>query len=96
MYSRRERDLTGRFVKPWRAAAAAGRAKVWADGGFMRGSDVVKAIALGAKIGRTKSAICHPDGPGQPARDLERLPAAWSAANRLAAARSVTRAPRNL
>ncbi|MBM3367668.1 MAG: alpha-hydroxy-acid oxidizing protein [Betaproteobacteria bacterium] len=123
-YSRRERDLLGRFVKPWRAAAAEGaafqaslswdhvrrfkdqyadmplilkgiataedatlavehgvdvvyvsnhggrqldhglgsttvlpeviaavkgRAEVWVDGGFMRGSDVVKAIALGAK-----------------------------------------------
>src|SRR3954463_8544420 len=130
MYSRRERDLLGRFVKPWRARAiegaafqsgltwsdvkrfkdkypdlpliikgiatgedaelavehgvevvyvsnhggrqldhglgsaavlpevvkaVAGRAEVWVDGGFMRGTDVVKAIALGAKtvgIGR--------------------------------------------
>jgi glycolate oxidase len=123
MYSRRERDLIGRFAKPWRANAAAGRdfqaalswdqvkrfqdkhdlplilkgiataedaeiavrhgvevvyvsnhggrqldhglgsiavlpevvaavgdgARVWVDGGFMRGSDVVKAIALGAQ-----------------------------------------------
>lgn len=126
MYSRRERDIVGRFVKPWRAtapagsayqsglswdqvkrymdkhadkhfpliikgiataedaeialqhgveviyvsnhggrqldhglgsmsvlpqvvAAVAGRAEVWVDGGFMRGTDVVKAIALGAK-----------------------------------------------
>jgi isopentenyl diphosphate isomerase/L-lactate dehydrogenase-like FMN-dependent dehydrogenase len=123
VYSRRERDLAGRFVKPWRANADAGRdfqaalswdqvkrfkdqhdlplvlkgiataedaalavehgvevvyvsnhggrqldhglggaavlpeivaavgdrADVWVDGGFMRGSDVVKAIALGAK-----------------------------------------------
>ena len=123
MYSRRERDLVGRFVKPWRATApagshyqsglswdqvkrfkdkhsvplvikgiataedaelavrhgarivycsnhggrqldhslgsaavlpeivdaAAGRAEVWVDGGFMRGTDIVKAIALGAK-----------------------------------------------
>jgi glycolate oxidase len=122
-YSRRERDLIGRFAKPWRATAAAGmqyqaalswdqvkrfrdrhdlplvlkgiataadaelavrhgvpviyvsnhggrqldhglgsaavlpeivaavggRAEVWVDGGFMRGSDVVKAIALGAR-----------------------------------------------
>jgi glycolate oxidase len=122
-YSRRERDLIGRYVKPWRADAAAGakyqaalawdqvkrfkdrhdlpvilkgiataedaeiavrhgvgviyvsnhggrqldhglgsaavlpeivaavggRAEVWVDGGFMRGSDVVKAIALGAR-----------------------------------------------
>ena len=123
MYSRRERDLIGRFVKPWRATAPAGsgfqsglcwdqvkrfkdkhsvpliikgiatledaeiavqhgvevvyvsnhggrqldhglgsaavlpeivqavsgRAEVWVDGGFMRGTDIVKAIALGAK-----------------------------------------------
>ena len=122
-YSRRERDLVGRFVKPWRATAAAGmeyqaglswddvkrfkdrydlplilkgiataedariavehgvevvyvsnhggrqldhglgcaavlpqvvaavgdKAEVWVDGGFTRGTDVVKAIALGAK-----------------------------------------------
>src|SRR3954447_9246986 len=129
-YSRRERDLLGRFVKPWRATAGAGqpfqsglswkqvkrfkdkypdlpliikgiatvedallcvehgvevvyvsnhggrqldhglgsaavlpevvkavnsKAQVWVDGGFMRGTDVVKAIALGASavgIGR--------------------------------------------
>jgi len=124
MYSRRERDLVGRFVKPWRATApagssyqsglswnqvkrfkdkhsipliikgiataedadiavqhgvevvycsnhggrqldhglgsaavlpevlkaVAGRAEVWVDGGFMRGTDIVKAIALGAKM----------------------------------------------
>jgi glycolate oxidase len=123
MYSRRERDIAGRFVKPWRTgadtsrhyqaalswdqvkrfrdrhdlplilkgiataedaalavqhgvdvvyasnhggrqldhglgsiavlpevvAAVAGRAQVWVDGGFMRGTDVVKAIALGAQ-----------------------------------------------
>ena len=127
MYSRRERDLIGRFVKPWRAtapagsnyqsglswdqvkrykdkfgdkhglpliikgiataedaaiaaqhgveavyvsnhggrqldhglgsmtalpqvvAAVAGRAEVWVDGSFMRGTDVVKALALGAR-----------------------------------------------
>lgn len=122
-YSRRERDLAGRYAKPWRAAAATGmqyqaalswdqvkrfkdlhdlplilkgiataedaeiavahgvevvyvsnhggrqldhglgsaavlpqivaavngRAQVWVDGGFMRGSDVVKALALGAR-----------------------------------------------
>jgi glycolate oxidase len=122
-YSRRERDLAGRYAKPWRAAAATGmqfqaalswhqvkrfkelhdlplilkgiataedaeiavaqgvevvyvsnhggrqldhglgsaavlpeivaavngRAQVWVDGGFMRGSDVVKELALGAR-----------------------------------------------
>jgi glycolate oxidase len=123
MYSRRERDIVGRFVKPWRSTAREGaayqaalswhqvkrykdkhdlpliikgiatvedaeialehgveviyvsnhggrqldhglgtaavlpeivravknRAEVWVDGGFMRGTDVVKALALGAK-----------------------------------------------
>ncbi len=122
-YSRRERDLVGRFIKPWRARAiegaafqaglswdqvkrykdkhdlpliikgiatvedaeiavqhgveviyvsnhggrqldqgrgstavlpeilnaVRGKAEVWVDGGYMRGSDVVKAMALGAK-----------------------------------------------
>jgi glycolate oxidase len=122
VYSRRERDLAGRFVKPWRSRAAEGapfqaalswdhvkrfkdkhalplilkgiataedaelavqhgvevvyvsnhggrqldhglgslavlpeivsvagrKAEVWVDGGFMRGTDVVKAIAMGA------------------------------------------------
>jgi isopentenyl diphosphate isomerase/L-lactate dehydrogenase-like FMN-dependent dehydrogenase len=133
VYSRRERDLVGRFIKPWRASAGEGapfqaglswdhvkrykdkhngkhalplilkgiataedaqiavehgvdvvyvsnhggrqldhglgsaavlpdivrvvknKAQVWVDGGFMRGTDIVKAIALGAKtvgIGR--------------------------------------------
>jgi len=128
-YSRRERDIVGRFIKPWRARAiegaafqaglswdqvkrykdkydlpliikgiatvedaeiavqhgvevvyvsnhggrqldhglgstavlpeilnaVKGKAEVWVDGGYMRGSDVVKAMALGAKavgIGR--------------------------------------------
>jgi len=36
-------------VLPEVVAAVAGRAEVWVDGGFMRGTDVVKAIALGAK-----------------------------------------------
>jgi isopentenyl diphosphate isomerase/L-lactate dehydrogenase-like FMN-dependent dehydrogenase len=36
-------------VLPEVIAAVGGRAEVWVDGGFMRGTDVVKAIALGAK-----------------------------------------------
>ena len=141
-YSRRERDLIGRYVKPWRATAGAGapyqaglswdqvkrfkdkhdialiikgiataedarlavehgvevvyvsnhggrqldhglgsaavlpevvkavdgKAEVWVDGGFMRGSDVVKAIALGAKtvgLGRlTGLALAAAGAPG--------------------------------
>jgi glycolate oxidase len=141
-YSRRERDLLGRFVKPWRATAiegaafqaglswdqvkrfkdkhdvpliikgiataedaelavqhgvevvyvsnhggrqldhglgsaavlpevvraVSGKAEVWVDGGFMRGSDVVKAIALGAStvgLGRlTGLALAAGGAPG--------------------------------
>jgi glycolate oxidase len=141
-YSRRERDLIGRYVKPWRATAGAGapfqaglswrqvqrfkdkhdiplilkgiataedaelavqhgvqvvyvsnhggrqldhglgsaavlpevvravngKAEVWVDGGFMRGTDVVKAIALGAKtvgLGRlTGLALGAAGAPG--------------------------------
>ncbi|HET7198605.1 MAG TPA: alpha-hydroxy acid oxidase [Burkholderiales bacterium] len=141
-YSRRERDLIGRYAKPWRATAGAGapfqaglswaqvkrfkdkhdipliikgiaapedaeiavrhgvevvyvsnhggrqldhglgsaavlpevlkavngRAEVWVDGGFMRGSDVVKAIALGAKtvgLGRLSGlALAAAGAPG--------------------------------
>lgn len=37
-------------VLPEVVEAVAGRAKVWIDGGFSRGSDVVKAIALGAEM----------------------------------------------
>ena len=37
-------------VLPEVVAAVGGRARVWVDGGFMRGSDVVKAIALGAQM----------------------------------------------
>jgi glycolate oxidase len=153
MYSRRERDLVGRFIKPWRATApagssfqsalswsqvkrfkdkhsdkrlpliikgiataedaeiavqhgveviycsnhggrqldhglgsaavlpeivraVAGRAEVWVDGGFMRGTDIVKAIALGAKtvgLGRLPClALAAAGAPGL-ARALEIL-----------------------
>ena len=85
MYSRRERDLARRFVKPWRLRAtgqdfqaalswdqvkrfkdhhdlplilkgiATGEDAAIAcdhgvDGGYMRGTDVLKAIALGAQV----------------------------------------------
>lgn len=150
MYSRRERDIAGRFVKPWRAGAAkgmafqaalnwddvkryqdrhdlplilkgiatgedaeiavrhgvqvvyvsnhggrqldhglgaaavlpevvqavAGRAEVWVDGGFMRGSDVVKGIALGARcvgLGRLACLGLAADGVGGLVRALEIL-----------------------
>jgi isopentenyl diphosphate isomerase/L-lactate dehydrogenase-like FMN-dependent dehydrogenase len=150
MYSRRERDLIGRFIKPWRATAGEGvafqsglswdhvkrfkdkhdlpliikgiatvedaqlavehgvevvyvsnhggrqldhglgsislvpeilkavegRAQVWVDGGFMRGTDVVKAIALGAKavgIGRLCGLGLAAGGPAGLVRALELL-----------------------
>ena len=50
-----DHGLGSAAVLPEIVAAVNGRAEVWVDGGFMRGSDVVKAIALGAKavgIGR--------------------------------------------
>jgi glycolate oxidase len=149
-YSRRERDLIGRFVKPWRADAAAGakfqsalswdeikrfkdkydlplvikgiataedaqiamehgveaiyvsnhggrqldhglgsaavlpevvsavkgKAEVWVDGGFMRGTDVVKAIALGANavgIGRLEGLALAAAGTPGLVRALELL-----------------------
>jgi glycolate oxidase len=150
MYSRRERDLIGRFVKPWRARAAEGarfqsalswdevkrfkdkhdlpliikgiataedarlavehgvevvyvsnhggrqldhglgstavlpeivqavgdKAEVWVDGGYMRGTDVVKALALGAKavgIGRLCGLGLAAAGPAGLVRALEIL-----------------------
>jgi isopentenyl diphosphate isomerase/L-lactate dehydrogenase-like FMN-dependent dehydrogenase len=50
-----DHGLGSAAVLPEIVKAVAGRAQVWVDGGFMRGSDVVKALALGAKnvgIGR--------------------------------------------
>jgi isopentenyl diphosphate isomerase/L-lactate dehydrogenase-like FMN-dependent dehydrogenase len=149
VYSRRERDLLGRFAKPWRARAPEGapfqaglswkhvarfkdkhpdvpliikgiattedaelavehgvqvvyvsnhggrqldhglgsaavlpaivqavrdRAEVWVDGGFMRGTDVVKALALGAKavgIGRLTGLALAAAGAPSLVRALE-------------------------
>lgn len=149
-YSRRERDLIGRFVKPWRAQAIEGaafqaglswdqvkrfkdkhdvpliikgiataedaqiatahgvevvyvsnhggrqldhglgsaavlpevvqavngKAEVWVDGGFMRGTDVVKAVALGAKtvgLGRLTGLALAAGGAAGLVRALELL-----------------------
>jgi len=43
-----DHGLGSAAVLPQVLAAVGGRAQVWVDGGFMRGSDVIKAIALGA------------------------------------------------
>jgi glycolate oxidase len=153
-YSRRERDIVGRFVKPWRARAVEGaafqaglswdhvkrfkdkysdkhhipliikgiatvedaeiavehgvevvyvsnhggrqldhglgstavlpevvkaigsKAEVWVDGGYMRGTDIVKALALGAKavgIGRLAGLGLAAGGPPGLVRVLELL-----------------------
>ena len=37
-------------VLPEVVRAVGGRARVWVDGGFVRGTDIVKAIALGAEV----------------------------------------------
>ena len=50
-----DHGLGSAAVLPEVLKAVNGRAEVWVDGGFMRGSDIVKAICLGAKtvgIGR--------------------------------------------
>src|SRR5262249_18070278 len=52
------------------------KAEVWVDGGFMRGSDVVKAIALGAKtvgIGRLCGLALAAAGPAGLVRAPELL-----------------------
>jgi glycolate oxidase len=50
-----DHGLGAAAVLPGIVEAVKHRAEVWVDGGFMRGTDIVKAIALGAKavgIGR--------------------------------------------
>ena len=56
--------------------AVRGNAEVWVDGGFMRGTDVVKAIALGAKcvgIGRLAGLALAAGGAAGLVRALEIL-----------------------
>jgi len=53
-----------------------GKAEVWVDGGYMRGTDVVKALALGAKavgIGRLACLGLGAAGPTGLVRTLELL-----------------------
>ena len=61
---------------PQVVAAVAGRAEVWVDGGFMRGSDVVKAISLGARcvgLGRLACLGLAANGVAGLVRTLEIL-----------------------
>lgn len=56
--------------------AVAGRAKVWVDGGFSRGTDVVKALCLGAELvglGRLYCYALAADGAAGVVRMLEIL-----------------------
>jgi len=46
-------------VLPEVVKAVEGRARVWVDGGFARGSDVVKAIALGAELVGMGRMYCY-------------------------------------
>ena len=63
-----DHGLGSAAVLPEIVAAVRGRAEVWVDGGFMRGTDIVKAIALGAKtvgLGRlTGLALGAAGSPG--------------------------------
>jgi glycolate oxidase len=57
-------------------AAAAGRAKIMVDGGFARGTDIVKAIAAGASLvglGRLQCYALAAGGEGALVRLLELL-----------------------
>lgn len=45
-----DHGLGSAAVLPEIVSAVKGKAQVWVDGGFMRGTDVVKAIALGASM----------------------------------------------
>lgn len=63
-------------VLPEVAAAVGGRARVWMDGGISRGTDVVKAVALGAEmvgIGRLYCYGLAADGEAGVRRALELL-----------------------
>lgn len=46
-------------VLPDVVSAVAGRAKVWVDGGFYRGTDIVKAVALGAELVALGRLYCY-------------------------------------
>lgn len=71
-----DHGLGSAFVLPEIVDAVAGRAQVYVDGGFNRGSDIVKAIALGADavgLGRTACYGLAADGRAGLFRVLELL-----------------------
>jgi isopentenyl diphosphate isomerase/L-lactate dehydrogenase-like FMN-dependent dehydrogenase len=66
----------GMDVLPEVVDAVAGRAEIIVDGGFMRGADIVKAMALGANavgIGRLQGLALGAGGMGALVRALELL-----------------------
>lgn len=66
----------GIAVLPEVVEAVAGRAEVYVDGGFMRGTDIVKAMALGANaigIGRLQGLALAAGGEAALVRALELL-----------------------
>ena len=63
-------------ILPEAVAAVDGRAEVWVDGGILRGTDVVKALALGANavgIGRLSAAALAANGEAGVVAMLELL-----------------------
>ena len=63
-------------VVPEVVDAVAGRAEIWVDGGFLRGTDIVKAIALGATavgLGRLNGFAMAAGGAAGVTRMLELL-----------------------
>lgn len=63
-------------VMPEVVQAVGGRAKIWYDGGVMRGTDVIKAVALGAElvgIGRLEGIAMAAAGEAGVVRMLELL-----------------------
>ena len=85
-------------VLPEVVATVAGRATIIVDGGFMRGTDVVKAIALGAHavgVGRLECfGLAAAGAPGWCARWSSwrtRSASAWPCSGSLTSARSIAR-----
>jgi glycolate oxidase len=79
-------------VLPEVVQAVAGRAKVWVDGGFSRGTDIVKALCLGAEcvgIGRLYCYALAADGAAGVVRMLEILENEFRSALGLLGATSV-------
>src|SRR5688572_23714932 len=71
-----DHGLGSTAVLPEILNAVKGKAEVWVDGGYMRGADVVKALALGAKavgIGRLACLGLGAAGAGGLVRTLELL-----------------------